>query len=290
MKIYLKILYTFLATTLLLSCGGRKTTSDADIVVSIEPIKYIIEQITLGDFDIEVLVPQGASPETFDPTPRQAISLNNTKLVFATGLIDFEQELLKRLENRNIIDLSHGIELIEGSCSHAHHNHTHAHHSHGVDPHIWTSPQELRVMAKNAYNAIAQLYPDSTQYAEAYNKLAQELESLDVECRSAIKVSNTTAFAIYHPALTYYARAYSLEQIAIEDEGKEPSAKHIAHIIDETKEKGVTSLLYQSEYPRSVVDVVAKDMGIEPTEINPLAGNPLQFIRDITRTITNKKE
>ena len=145
-------------------------------------------------------------------------------------------------------------------------------------------------MAKNAYNAIAQLYPDSTQYAEAYNKLAQELESLDMECRSAIKASNTAAFAIYHPALTYYARAYSLEQIAIEDEGKEPSAKHIAHIIDETKEKGVTSLLYQSEYPRSVVDVVAKDMGIEPTEINPLAGNPLQFIRDVTRTITNKKE
>ena len=290
MKIYSKILYTFLATTLLLSCGGRKTTSDADIVVSIEPIKYIIEQITLGDFDIEVLVPQGASPETFDPTPRQAISLNNAKLVFATGLIDFEQELLKRLENRNIIDLSHGIELIEGSYSHAHHNHTHAHHSHGVDPHIWTSPQELRVMAKNAYNAIAQLYPDSTQYTEAYNKLEQELESLDMECRSAIKASYTTAFAIYHPALTYYARAYSLEQIAIEDEGKEPSAKHIAHIIDETKEKGVTSLLYQSEYPRSVVDVVAKDMGIEPTEINPLAGNPLQFIRDVTRTITGKKE
>ena len=44
--------------------------------------------------------------------------------------------------------------------------------------------------------------------------------------------------------------------------------------------------LYQVEFPRSTADVVAKDMGIEPKEINPLASNPLQFIKDVTNAIT----
>ena len=278
------ILSALLATTQLLACGGRSERHDADIIVSIEPLKHIINEITDNDFSVDVLVPQGASPETFDPTPRQIISLNNAKMVFATGLIEFEKSLLKRIENRDIIDLSRGITLIEGSCSHAGHNH--AHHHHGVDPHIWTSPRELMIMAENAYAAIIEQYPDSVKYTAGFNRLKQELEVLDNECRSAIESSNTKAFAIYHPALTYYARAYSLEQIAIENDGKEPSAKHIAQIIEKADDKGIKCLLYQSEFPRSVVDVVAKDMGIEPTEINPLASNPLQFIRDVTEAIT----
>lgn len=278
------ILPALLATTLLLACGGRSERHDADIIVSIEPLKHIINEITDNDFSVDVLVPQGASPETFDPTPRQIISLNNAKMVFATGLIEFEKSLLKRIENRDIIDLSRGITLIEGTCSHTGHNH--AHHHHGVDPHIWTSPQELMIMAENAYAAIIEQYPDSVKYTTGFNRLKQELDVLDNECRSAIESSATKAFAIYHPALTYYARAYSLEQIAIENDGKEPSAKHIAQIIEKADEKGIKCLLYQSEFPRSVVDVVAKDMGIEPTEINPLASNPLQFIRNVTEAIT----
>ena len=278
------ILSVLLATTLLLACGGRSERHDADIIVSIEPLKHIINEITDNDFSVDVLVPQGASPETFDPTPRQIISLNNAKMIFATGLIEFEKSLLKRIENRDIIDLSRGIKLIEGSCSHTGHNH--AHHHHGVDPHIWTSPQELMIMVENAYAAIIEQYPDSVKYTAGFNRLKQELEVLDNECRSAIESSTTKAFAIYHPALTYYARAYSLEQIAIESDGKEPSAKHIANIIDKADDIGIKCLLYQSEFPRSVVDVVAKDMGIEPTEINPLASNPLQFIRDVTEAIT----
>ena len=131
-----------------------------------------------------------------------------------------------------------------------------------------------------------QQYPDSVKYTQNHNLLQQELAELDNECRSAIEDSNTQAFAIYHPALTYYARAYSLEQIAIENDGKEPSAKYIAQIIEKSEQMGIKCLLYQSEFPRSVVDVVAKDMSIEPTEINPLASNPLQFIREVTAAIT----
>ena len=143
-------------------------------------------------------------------------------------------------------------------------------------------------MALNAYEAIIAEYPDSTKYTDAYNDLIHRLNELDLQCATMCHASSAKAFVVYHPALTYFARAYGMEQIAIESDGKEPSAKHIAKIIDQAKAKGVKCLLYQSQYPRSVVEIIAKDMGVECREINPLEENVIANITNITHTITDK--
>lgn len=289
------IYYIALLTTTLLfvACGERVYAPQNDIIVTIQPLKYLVEQITGDDFKVDVLVPASASPETFEPTPKQFISLNEAAMVFSTGLIDFEVSLTERMRNNeNLINLSHGIELMEGSCSHNHHAH-HSHeghkgHHHGIDPHIWTSPRELKTMAQNAYEAIIAEYPDSTKYTDAYNDLIHRLNELDLQCATMCQASSAKAFVVYHPALTYFARAYGMEQIAIESDGKEPSAKHIAKIIDQAKAKGVKCLLYQSQYPRSAVEIIAKDMGVECREINPLEENVIANITNITHIITDK--
>jgi zinc transport system substrate-binding protein len=287
-----------LSSTLLFACQSQRSEPQAEMMVSIAPLKYIVEQITADDFHVGVLVPAGASPETFDPTPRQMKSVEDATLLFTTGLIEFEQNIVARIGNRaNIVELHHGIDLIEGTheheqhTEHSHEQHspaTHSHH-HGIDPHIWTSPRELKTMARNAYDAIMQQYPDSTKYTASYNRLVEQLDALDAECRQMYDKSATRAFVIYHPALTYLARAYTIEQIAVEEDGKEPSARHIATLIDAARTKGVTCLLYQSQFPRSVVDVIARDMGVEAEEFDPLAENVVENIASITRLITATK-
>ena len=275
------------------ACTEMVSSPQSDIAVTIQPLKYIVESITGDDFTIEVIVPNGASPETYEPTPKQIIALNNSKMIFSTGLIDFENALLGRLRNQSsIVNLSQGIELIEGSCSH---NHSKGvkngdNHTHGIDPHIWTSPRELKSMAENAYNAIAKQFPDSTKYHTAYEALIAELEALDNECKELCNNADTKAFVVYHPALTYFARAYGIEQITVESDGKDPSAKHLATIIEQAKQKGVKCVLYQRQYPRSVVEVLAKDMGIEAVEFDPLAENITDNILQITHTITGNKK
>ena len=265
-------------------------------MVSIAPLKYIVEQITSDDFHVGVLVPAGASPETFDPTPRQMKSIEDATLLFTTGLIEFEQNIVQRVgDGANVVALHHGIDLIEGTHEHnehAEHSHdehaSHSHH-HGIDPHVWTSPRELKTMARNAYEAIMQQYPDSAKYTTSYNRLVEQLDALDRECQIMCENSSTRAFVIYHPALTYFSRAYSIEQIAVEEDGKEPSARHIATLIDAARTKGVTFLLYQSQFPRSVIDVIARDMGVEAVEFDPLAENVVENIATITRLITATK-
>lgn len=269
---------------LLSGCASSHTPDNNMFYVSILPLRTLVTDIVGNDFPVKVLVPSGASPETFEPSARQFAALNRAQLVFNIGLIDFEQTLLsKAREPEKLINLSAGIVPVTGSCSHAG-DHTHAH---GVDPHIWTSPRALKQMASNAYEAIHRLYPDSVKYTNNYRQLVRELEELDRQTAARIAASGVSCFLIYHPALTYYARDYELQQIAIEQDGKEPSAKRMSAIIRQARADRVKRILYQRQFPASTVETIARDMGAEAVEIDPLAEDVIGNIREITHLITS---
>ena len=273
------------AASLSAACkGGRAEADDNTIYVTIAPLTEIISEITGGDFPVEVLVPAGASPETFEPTPKQFIALNRAQAVFSVGLLDFERALTSRIDDGSkVVNLSRGIETIAGSCAHEHHGHRHVH---GIDPHVWTSPRQLMTMAENAYEAIHVLWPDSVKYESNYVAYAEKLRVLDAECADACARSERGCFVIFHPALTYYARDYGIEQIAIEHEGKEPAARQLGAIIERARQSGVRRVFYQSQFPRSTVETVASDIGAECAEIDPLAADVTDNIMRITRLIT----
>ena len=281
-----RILYLFIyiaATAMLFGCKSNKAAEPNVIYVSIAPLKPIIEGIVGDDYTVKVLVPQGASPETFEPTPKQFIALNESALIFSVGLLDFEKALLERVyEQSKIVNLSTGIVTIAGICSHTHHG-KHCHH--GVDPHIWCSPKSLNIMAANAYSAINAKMPKKS-YAENYSALTEKITVLDQQVKELCEAARLPYFIIYHPALTYIARDYGLEQVAIEKEGKEPSVKQVAEIITRARNSGVKRVFYQSEFPQSSVAIFAEDIGAEAVEINPLAEDIFTNIPEMVTLIT----
>lgn len=281
-----KIYITLLIAILCGGCTSRRPADGEPLYVSILPLRSLVQGIVGDDFDIEVLVPPGASPETFEPTPRQFVGLNKARMVFNVGLIDFETTLLAKVEDQaKVVNLSRGIELIAGTCSHGSHGHTH---THGIDPHVWTSPRALQKMAENAYEAIRKAYPDSVKYETNYRLLQQELKALDERTAARIAASDVEYFIIYHPALTYYARDYGLRQIAIEADGKEPSAKQLTQIIRQAREDGVRRILYQSQFPASAVEVIARDIDAQYVEVDPLREDVIANIGEITGIITQR--
>ena len=256
------------------------------IYVSIAPLKGLVERIVGDDFAVEVLVPAGASPETFEPTPRQLVALRQSQWLFAVGLIDFEQLLLEKIGNQaHIVTLHEGIELIAGSCSHHHEGH---HHAHGIDPHIWTSPRALAAMAEQMHRTIQAAYPDSVHYNTQYARFQEDIATLDRRTEAALAAAEVSEFLIYHPALTYYARDYGLRQTAIEEEGKEPSARRLGELIRRARTAGLRTILYQRQFPRSTVETIAADMGAEAVEFDPLAEDIISEIDRITTLITRK--
>ncbi len=286
----------------LCSCAQPAQPEEETLYVSILPLKSIVGGIVGDDFDVRVLVPAGASPETFEPTPRQFVDLNRARLIFNVGLIDFETTLLGKIEARDkVVDLSRGIDLIAGSCSHAHGKeaahgdcaesgttaeHAHGHsHAHGIDPHVWTSPKALQRMAANAYEAIHALWPDSVKYTENHARLQEQLAALDARTAGKIAASGVRYFIIYHPALTYYARDYGLQQVAIEDDGKEPSARALARLIEQARHDGVRRIFYQSQFPASAVEVIARDIEAQSVAIDPLKEDVIANIDSLTDLI-----
>lgn len=273
----------YIAVLLVLTgCSGARDNDRRDtITVSIAPLRYLVEAITGDDFRVEVLIPAGASPETFEPTARQIATMADSRAVYTVGLIPFEQSLIARNRDITPIALCEGIETLGG--------HSHDGHSHGVDPHIWTSPRELRTMAANLHQSLKRLFPDSTAYDIRYKELDERLAELDQYISERISASGTRYFLIYHPALTYYARNYGIEQVAIEQEGREPSAKHITRIIEQASHDSIGHVLYQRPYPATVVRTVTEGIGAEAVEIDPLAENIDSSLRSITAIITSKR-
>ena len=272
-----KIVIIFCAL-LAVACGGNDAPTDdrPTITVSIAPLKSLAEAIVGDDVRIEVLIPAGASPETFEPTPRQITAMIDSRAVYTVGLMEFERSLTSRAGIATT-PLCEGIETIGG--------HYHNGHSHGADPHIWTSPRELRVMAENMHRHLRTIFPDSTCYDERYAQLDSALVELDHYVASCWAMSERNYFVIYHPALTYYARAYGIEQVAIEQEGREPSARSLTNLIERARRDGVKRVFYQRPYPASVVEVTAEAIGAEAVEIDPLAEDVYSMIRQTTQMI-----
>ena len=276
-----KIATFIICALLIVGCTTKSDSDKKTIFVTITPMQSIIEEITAGDFDIEVIVPKGASPETFEPTPKQVTSFSDAEFIFSTGIIDFEQSLVERIDgDAEVVNLSNGIELIAGSCSHGNHQH-----KHGVDPHIWTSPRALRTMVTNAHKAIMAHYPDSVKYTEATGRLLERINKLDNYCATRIKAEGVEAMMIYHPAYTYYARDYGIEQIAIEHDGKEPSLRQTTALIEKAKEHGVKAILRQPQYSEDKVRAIANDAGAEIITTDPLAEDILGEIERVTEII-----
>lgn len=281
-----KIFYLFIyiaVIAMFYSCGNSKNNEQNVIYVSIAPLKPIIEGIVGDDYTVKILVPQGASPETFEPTPKQFIALNESVMIFSIGLLDFEKALLEKVYDQSkIVNLSTGVATIAGNCSHTHHG-KHCHH--GIDPHIWCSPKSINIMASNAYNAIVAQMPDK-DYAANYITLNQRITALDQQVKQLCDSAALPYFIIYHPALTYLARDYGLEQVAIEKDGKEPSVKQVAEIIDRARTSGIKRVFYQSEFPQSSVAIFAEDIGANAVEINPLAEDIFTNIPTMVTLIT----
>ncbi len=321
-------LLALLAALLPAACSDGRATAESDgtICVSIPPLKSLVTAIVEEDFPIVVLVPPGASPETFEPTPKQLVAVRRAQWLFQIGLIDFETALVKRIADPGrVVDLarSPGIEWIAGSCSHARHadgghaaeaaekteaaktpepteatgghdGHDHAHacengrlgHVHGIDPHLWSSPRMLQRMAATIHEPIPAASPDARRYPRNSERLQAALAALDRRTADRLAASGLRTIFIYHPALTYYARDYGLRQIAIEAEGKEPSARHLARLIRQARAEGIRRILYQKQFPKSSVEAIAADIGAETAPFDPLAEDAIANIDAITELVT----
>lgn len=244
----------------LVACGQRKTDEKV-VSVTIEPLRYFAERIAGDEFTIHCMVPDGQSPESYDPTPRQMVAVGESLAYLRIGTIGFEQAWMDNIQeiypDLKIFDLSEGIR---------------PHHSHGsVDPHTWTSIKGAKAIARNILEAFIALDLEHKEdYQANYEDLLREIEDTEQKVSALLSPLRGKAFIIYHPALTYLADEYGLTQLSIEMEGKEPSPAQLKKLIEMADAYEAKVVFVQKEFDQKNAEQIARETGCRLVPINPL--------------------
>jgi zinc transport system substrate-binding protein len=268
------------------SCAGEH--SAPTLSVSVEPQRALLEKIVGDRFDVVTVLANGANPETFEPTIKSRMAVDNSALYFTIGNMPFEQTIAGSLsKNVTVVDCSNNIKPIYNTHSHDDgdgDNHTHG----NVDPHFWVSLRNMRTIAKTMLNAVAKIDPTNKDYYSAnFASLDSALTAAD--STFVARLSNADrAFAVWHPSLSYFARDYGLQQISVGFENKDMSPKHLAEVIEQAKSAGVKVFFFQKEYDSRQAQSLNNEIGTRMVTINPLAYDYVTELTNIVDELTHK--
>lgn len=286
----------FLFAAIFNGCAPPGPDPDSKVVfVSIEPQAFLVERLAGDHVEIEVMVPPGQAPETYEPTPSSISRLADARIYFAIG-IQFENSFLSRIESNlphlKIVDTSTGIEKREIE-EHSHgegedHGHEHAHGPGTLDPHIWLDPLLMVEQAKSMKSALAEVFPDSADTMERnFLSLQSDLEDLDERISQRLEPFWGKSLFVFHPAYGYFCDRYGLFQVPVESAGKEPNSKEFVELVRKARESKTTSLFVQPQFASSTVDVLAREIGAEVVRIDPLSRD---YIRNFEVIATKVEE
>jgi zinc transport system substrate-binding protein len=276
-----------LALFALAACRPPAAPDDGRIrvAVSVPPQAYFVERIGGGRVAVEVMIPPGYSHAEYPLTPGKVQALSRARLYVKVGHPAFEFErdqidpVLKTLPGVQVVDMSEGMQIVEDETGEGHDDHGHE----GGDPHVWVAPGTVAVAAQNIAAALSRADPaHAAEYQANLQAFEADVAALDREIRARLAGREGEEFMVYHPTWGYFAREYGLEQVAIEAEGKEPSAARLIQLIDTARGDGVKVIFVQAGFPRKSAQVIADAVGARVLVADPQERDWLANLRRVT--------
>ncbi len=290
----------FLLTVLLVA--GMEDVGGDTVFVSIPPQAYFVERILgsesadrdiesvdsathssyrvrpVSGWDVQVLVESGYSPETYEPAPKQLAELSRARIYFTIG-VPFEGVWLDKISAA-----APGLRIVDTTRSvpaRAFHNR----HSHR-DPHIWLDPVLVKSQAEVIAQAFAEVDPgNAAAYKANLIAFQADLDRIHNRIEKILEGLKGRTILVYHPAWGYFADRYGLRQVAIEVEGKEPTARGLVDVISSEDFAWVTSqpplFVSPAEKDTRTVQVAARMVGARLVTIDPLARD---YLANLYRT------
>lgn len=262
MAVKTSLLPAWAALALAVALPGPGSAAPAlRVAVGIPPQAWLVSRVAGPAVQVSVLVAAGQSPENFAPSPRQVADLQGAEAYFSAG-VAFELGLLPRLAampggprlaGRRPVSERHGT---DGGDE---------------DPHAWLDPHEAAAFADTVCRVLSELEPaGAAGFAQGRDALKAELEALDAELANGLAGCRGREFFVFHPAYGHFAARYGLRQVAVEDHGHEPGARHLAETIERARAVGARAILVQPQFPQRSADAVAASIGGRVLVADPL--------------------
>lgn len=259
----------------MLSAGFTVMAAPLEVFVSIPPQKWLSDRIGGDLVNTRVLVGKGQNPHTFEPSPKQITYLCRANLYFTMGM-EFEEEIGRRIEKSanklKFVSITDRIKKIAMSEQGAEHSDSVKHHHGELDPHVWLSPLNLKIMAAETAKAFIKKDPaNKASYERNLRVVLANLDRLHDAIRQKLAPYKGASFYVFHPSFGYFAHAYGLKQKSVEVGGKSPSPRQLAALITGAKADEARVIFVQPGFDPKSAAAVAGAINGEVVPLDSLA-------------------
>ena len=275
-------------------------SSEARVAATIFPLYDIVQNVAGDELEVELVLPPGASPHTFELSPKKAARLSSVETIFAIGAgLDEWAEGIADVSNADIVELDHAVTLIchEEEEEHAHedehedeHTDEHGHedehideheeghdgHDHGpCDPHYWLDAEIAIELVEHIAEELSELEPTSAEAFEANAaSYIEELEATHAEVLEVFEGAESKDLVTFHDSYAYFADAYGLTVRGVFEPapGREATAHEIAELHEIVSVYDIGVLYSEPQLSKSAISSFVKDLDLEIAEMDPLGG------------------
>ena len=268
-----------LIAVLAMITGLAGTAEAISIIATTTIVADVVRAVAGDDAEIVTLLPPNADPHSYEPTPRDVVSVSKADVVFISGA-NLEAQFANILANARgtVVDLSTRIALRYGAdIEHDHDEassgeqgdrHEEAHRHGEFDPHVWFDPTNVMIWTAAIEEMLCELDPDNSAVyafnAAAYRRALAELDLWIWEQVARLPYGHRD-LVTDHLAFGYLAARYGFRQVGAVFPGlsplAEPSAKELSELVDTIERLGVPAVFVGTTVNPAVAEQVAADTG-----------------------------
>ncbi len=259
-----------LALAVLACAGGDGSGGDADgrvrVVVTIAPIRSIVESVGGERVRVTALVPEGTNSHTFEPPPSAVRAIAGADLIIVNGL-NLEQPVIELAEanRREGVEIARLGEAAIGPDEYVY-DFSYPREGGDPNPHLWTDPILAIAYANIARDALGRADPEgAAAYAANAAAFAARMEELDAAIRAAAATvpPERRLLLTYHDSFPYFAPRYGFTVIgAVQpSDFSEPSPREVAALVRQIREAGVPAVFGSEVFPSETLETIAREAG-----------------------------
>ncbi len=282
------------AATALVALGAATACSDdgttgadpqrVDVAAAFYPLQFVAERVGGDAVRVTNLTKPGAEPHDLELTPSQVGEVNQAELVvYLKGFQPAVDEAIAQSGGDRAFDVAGVQPLLAASAGgHDHEGEGAGQQEHadeedtgGRDPHLWLDPTRLAGVADQLAERLGKADPEhAADYTARAKALRVELEKLDADFAAGLKTCQRREIVVSHTAFGYLAERYQLEQVGITGltPETEPSPQRLAEVAKEARERGATTIFFETLVSPKVAETIAREVGAKTAVLDPLEG------------------
>lgn len=267
-----RVVWGACASFVLLPAAAFGQQARLPVVVSFSILGDIVAAIGGERIALTTLVPPGGDSHVYAPTPADAKTVAEAKLVVMNGL-KFEGWMKRLVQSSGskatIVEAATGVKPRVQKDDHGHghgQNDKHGHNHGGLDPHAWQSVANVKIYSTVIRDALVAADPAGKALFDANAvKYLAELDAVDNEIKAIVaKIpADRRKVITSHDAFGYFADAYGLVFIAprgVSTEA-EASAKDVARLIQQIRKEKVPAVFMENISDQRLIQQIAKESG-----------------------------